>query len=189
MAGIKVCLVTIILTVLYLISTVLLSNLLFPDKSGGSLIKVNLGDKNEIIGSKLIGQQFTSNIYFHGRPSLTKYKNNISGNSNFPYYSDVLKEAIRKNYLEHIQKNKTEPDLNLITESASGLDPHITYEGALSQLDRVSDSTGIDKEDLIKIIRKNAKPRIFNLLGQNIVTVLELNSEIKKIYAKTPRPR
>lgn len=182
MKGLKVCIILIILTLAYLASTVLLSNLFFHKKSTGSLVKSN----DTIIGSKLIGQEFKSNYYFHGRPSFYNYKSNISGNSNLPYYSESLLTEIISNYNKFKKLNpNAKTELSLIAQSASGLDPHITYNAALSQIERISIANGVKKEILLEILNKKAKPSIFGLLGEKIVNVLELNIELKKLYAKT----
>ena len=186
MMALRVCLITIIFTVIYIVSSVLLSNILFLRKSNGSLIKID----RKIIGSKLIGQEFKSSKYFHTRPSFNNYQNNISGSSNYAYYSKTLKESVLENYIKFMLLNHDKnPDLNIITESASGLDPHITLEGALSQINRISNVTGISSEEIIKIVRKKSRGHILGLFGQKIVNVLELNSELQTLYAKTPRPR
>lgn len=185
MSGIKVCIITIILTALYLVFSVLISNILFYNKANGSLIKYN----SHIVGSNLLGQSFKSNIYFQGRPSANNYKNDISGSSNFSYYSKVLQKQSLNKYDHFLTVNyNIKPDLNLITESASGLDPHITYEGAISQAERISKATGISKENIIHIINKISKPKIGKLFGERILNVLEANLEIKKeLHAKAPR--
>ena len=184
MTGIRVCLISIILTIVYVFATVTLSNLLFHNSSNGSLIKIN----NKVIGSKILGQEFKSNKYFHGRPSLYLYRNNISGNSNFPYYSKELKQYVLSSHSEFSRLNhNATPDLNLITESASGLDPHITFNGAISQVNRIVNSSQINREKIIKIVRGKSTPRILGLFGEKIVNVLELNLELKKLYAKTTR--
>lgn len=181
MTGIKVCIVTIIFTAIYLILSVFLSNLLFFHKSNGCLIKVN----DKIVGSRLLGQEFKNPKYFNLRPSLNSYKNNISGCSNFPYYSNELKAHTEKQYTTFKNLNHgAEPDLNLISESASGLDPHITYSGAISQVNRVSKASGINNNEIIKIIKRHSKPRIFGLFGEKIINILELNLELSKIYAQ-----
>lgn len=181
MAGIKICIVTMILTVMYIFFTVLLSNLFFYNKANGSLIKIN----NKIIGSRLIGQEFKNSIYFHGRFSLNNYKNDISGNSNFPYYSEESATKLKHVYHDYLIKNYgTKPDLNLITESASGLDPHITYNGAIAQLDRISHTGGLTKDKIIELINKKSKGYIFGLLGEKIINVLELNIELSNHYDK-----
>ncbi len=184
MTGIRVCIVTTILTIVYVALSVATTNLLLHNKSVGSLIKLD----GKIIGSKLIGQNFKTNIFFHGRPSLNNYNGGLSGNSELSYFSNERNENISSNYKRFKTQNQNqEPDLNLITESASGLDPHITYNGALSQIDKITQSTNIDRKDLLKIINKKAKPRAFGLYGEKIINVLELNLELKKIYAKTSR--
>ena len=186
MTGIRVCLVSIILTIIYVLVTVSLSNLLFYNSSNGSLIKIN----NKIIGSRILGQEFKNNKYFHGRPSLYSYKNDISGNSNFPYYSKELKHHILSNYSDFSKLNhNTTPDLNLITESASGLDPDITYSAAICQVNRIKDLSGISKETIVKLIQKKSRSRILGLFGEKTVNVLELNLELNKPYAKATRSR
>ena len=174
MTSFKICLVAIFLTIFYLLASVLFSNIFLFKQSNGSLIKL----EKKIIGSKLIGQNFINPSYFHPRPSISNYKNDISGNSNFPFYSTALKENISANYTHAKNTNHNEPDLNLITGSASGLDPHITYNGALTQIERISQSSTISKEDLIKILNKTAKRRILGIFGEKIVNVLELNLKI-----------
>ena len=182
MTGLKVCIMTILLTLIYLTSSVFVSTIIFNHNATGSLIKSN----NKIIGSKLIGQEFTSPLYFHNRPSINNYKNNISGNTNYGYYSKKLVDDIKRNYTNHKIKNfNATPDLNLISESASGLDPDITYEGALSQVERISKLSGTNKNELIKLLDKKAKPLACGILGQKIINVLELNLELKQTYAKT----
>lgn len=177
----RVCLITMILTAIYLSATVGISNLLFSYQANGSLIKQN----KITLGSKLIGQNFTNKRFFQGRISQNNYKNDLSGNSNYPYYSMELISSINRNLLEFKKVNKNGfPSLNLITESASGLDPDITYAGALNQLERISYSGRLKKNQIIQIIDFKARPRILGLFGEKIVNVLELNIELQKLYAK-----
>ena len=154
MVGIRVCLLTIFLTVVYVITTVLFCNLFFYVNANGSIIKI----KNKIVGSKIIGQQFTSSKHFHGRPSLYNYSGNISGNSNYPYYSDDLVKSTSLNYNRFSKINQNlNTGLNLITESASGLDPDITYQGALTQINRIATASKIKPQEIIDIINKRSK--------------------------------
>ena len=186
MIAIRVCLITIIFTAIYVVSSVLLSNIFFPKKSNGSLIKID----SKIVGSKLIGQGFKSNKYFHNRPSFNNYKNNISGSSNYPYSSKKLKESVLENHVKFMLLNHDKNlNLNIITESASGLDPHITLAGALSQINRISNATGISTKEITKIVENKSRGYILGLFGQKITNVLELNLELQKLYAKTPRSR
>lgn len=178
MSALRVCIITILLTGIYLLISIVVSNVLFFGKANGSLLKVN----NKIAGSKIIGQNFKSNKYFHGRPSLYNYKNNISGCSNFLYFSSDLIKKTKENYNSFLHINLNEkPDLNIITESASGLDPHITYESALSQIKRISRERNVDGMIIKSIVDKKSKPRILNLVGNKIVNVLELNLELEKL--------
>ena len=186
MTGVKVCIIAMLLTAFYLITSVLVSNIFFYNNSTGSLIKLN----KKTVGSKLIGQEFKNKIYFHGRPSLFNYNNSISGNSNFPFYSTKLRKTIIDNYNDHLKNNyNNKPDINLISESGSGLDPDITYEGALSQIDRIATNAGIKKEKLKELLEKKAKPHILGIFGKKIVNVLELNLGLNEIYAKASRSR
>lgn len=182
MIGLRICLVTMMLTALYLFISVEISCLTFNSKANGSLIKT----KNKVVGSKLIGQTFTSPNHFHGRPSSVHYRNDASGNSNFPYYSKELKDFISiesNNYLKTNEKQA--PDLNSISESASGLDPHITKKNALSQISRISKNTKIDEKELHDLVNK--KLQINGLSREEIVNTLELNIELEKLNAKKIR--
>ena len=179
MIALRVIFITIVLTLLYLFSSVLLTNILCNYNANGSLIKLN----NKIIGSKLIGQSFKSNKYFHNRPSLNDYRNDISGCSNYPYSSEELINAIKKHYKDFLSFTENEkPDLAQIAESASGLDPDITYEGALSQVKRLSKETGLSTSAIKDIINKKSKSIVFGIVGQKILNVLELNLELENKY-------
>ncbi len=184
MVAVRVCFVTIILTILYLLGSVLIATLIFNYNSTGSLVYLD----KKIIGSKLIGQDFKDKFFFHNRPSQANYKNDISGNSNYPYYSKKLLKTISDNYNSYKNENfGNEPDLNILTESASGLDPDITYEAAISQSKRIAKLSRLSEEQIVSLIKKKASPLVLGLFGQKIVNVLELNIELKQIYAKTRR--
>lgn len=165
-------------TVIYISISVLFCNLLFNKRANGSLIKIN----ENIIGLKNIGQEFTDNKYFHGRPSLNHYNNSNDGNSNLPYISTELKKTIEEN-----SKSINKTDLNLISESASGLDPHITLNSAIIQIPRISQYSGIKETELLAIVEKSATPRIFGLFGENFVNVLELNLKLRELYGTKNR--
>lgn len=177
MTSIKLCIITITLSTVYIFSTCIITSILFKSKSEGSIIWLD----GKPIGSKLIGQNFRNNIYFYGRPSRNNHDTTLSGCSNFPYFSTDLVKNIKNNYTTFLNKHNNENiDLNLISESGSGLDPHITLAGAKSQIKRVSKYTSIPIEKLDEIVKKNAKPRILGLFGEKIVNVLELNIAVYK---------
>lgn len=186
MTSLKVCFITFILTLFYLICSVFISNILFYYQSNGSLIKTG----HKITGSKLIGQEFKNRSYFQNRPSANNYRNNISGCSNFSFYSEELQSFIKTTYENFKSTNNNKfLDLNLISESASGIDPHITDNGAISQIERVSITTGLSKEEIMKLIEKASRRRICGLFGEKIVNVLELNLKLRDLYAKKSRTR
>ena len=178
MCTIKLCFITILLVVAYLCTSTILSNLLFHSNAQGSLILVN----KKCLGSKIIGQNFTKDYHFHGRPSLYNYRSDLSGNSNSAYYSNELKTITKLRKSEFKERNSgNEPTLNIIAESASGLDPHITEESALKQAKRIANKTNIDLNTLIKIIKEKSRPRIVNLFGERIINVLELNLKVSNL--------
>jgi K+-transporting ATPase ATPase C chain len=156
------------------------SSILFNQHSNGSIITKN----GKIVGSRLIGQEFTSNNHLHSRPSANNYKNNFSGNSNYAYKSEDLRTYIKNKYNNFKTINNNSGDLNILSESASGLDPHITYEGATAQIKRISSSSKISENEVRGLIDKHAKPRIIGLFGEKIINVVELNLDLNKLSNK-----
>ena len=151
------------------------------DKADGSLI---FDENNKVIGSELIGQSFTDPKYFHGRTSSIEYDSAGSGSNNYaPSNTDMMERT--KQAVEQWKKNNPntpvdEVPIDLITNSGSGLDPHISPEAALAQVKRVSEQTGIDKEKLKELIDKNTQGRELGLFGEERVNVLKLNLDLKK---------
>ena len=172
--------VMIVISVAYIAGSVLICNLILKERSNGSLIQIN----GNIIGSKYIGQEFTNNSFFHSRPSLNHYKNNISGNSNQAYDSSDLQSTIISNHkrIKEVNNGTNNIDLNLISESASGLDPHITLNSAITQIPRIAKYSGIKEAELLNIVEKKAVPRIFGLFGEKLVNVLKLNLTLREQY-------
>lgn len=157
---------------------------LFPHQANGSLIEHN----NRIIGSELIGQQFDDPGLFHGRPSTVDYNINVeepkSGSSNLATFgssksSKELKEIINERILKLIEENPAmtgvEVPEELYTSSASGLDPHISVEGALYQTARISDITGIHNGILQELVLQNTE---YSPLAGEQVNVLKLNIDL-----------
>lgn len=184
MIGFRVCLITILLTALYLLISVGTTTIFINHKSNGSTITTD----EKIVGSTLIGQRFNNKIYFHSRPSANNYRNDFSGNSNLAYKSNEIKEYTEKTKLEFNQRNQNNAqDLNIISESASGLDPHITTEGALAQVKRVSKNSMLTEEQIKTLISNNSKPRIAGIFGEKIVNVLELNLDVNKLSTENAK--
>ncbi|HDX9589300.1 TPA: K(+)-transporting ATPase subunit C [Bacillus pseudomycoides] len=151
------------------------------DNADGSLI---YNDKNEVIGSKLIGQNFTDPRYFHGRVSSIEYKAEASGSNNYaPSNPDLVKrvEESVDNWKKENTVPVTEVPMDLVTNSGSGLDPDISPQAAYVQVDRISKITNIPKEKIDKLIESQTEGKALGLFGEDRVNVLKLNVELQKM--------
>ncbi|TDQ40496.1 potassium-transporting ATPase subunit KdpC [Aureibacillus halotolerans] len=155
---------------------------LFHKKAEGQLI---YNEEGNVIGSALIGQQFTEPGYFHGRPSSIEYNAGSSGSPNFAPSNPALVERINASIEQWEQENPNVPiedvPQELLTNSASGLDPHISEASALVQVPRVSEATGLSEETLQELITANTQGPSLGLFGEAGVNVLELNIDIKAL--------
>ena len=152
-------------------------------QANGSLIYVN----DKVVGSKLIGQEFTSDMFFHGRPSTINYNTTTTESTTFETGSTAdsansskLTSSVESRINKFLTENPTVARHNLpailFTDSASGLDPDITLQGAEVQIDRVSKATGISRVDLIKYI--NESKESVSPSGETLINVLQLNIKI-----------
>ncbi|RWS40272.1 K(+)-transporting ATPase subunit C [Bacillus mycoides] len=152
------------------------------DNADGSLI---YNDKDEVIGSKLIGQNFTDPRYFHGRVSSIEYKAEASGSNNYAPSDPDLAKRVEKSIADWKEQNPTVPvtevPIDLVTNSGSGLDPDITPQAALVQVDRISKITNIPKETLNQLIKEQTEGAALGLFGENRINVLKLNLELQKL--------
>jgi K+-transporting ATPase ATPase C chain len=177
-------LMTILMGIIYPLFMTGVAQLIYPSKANGSLI---LKD-GKIIGSELIGQKFDSSIYFWSRPSAIGYNPIPSGASNYGPTSDTLKKqvGVRRDLFG---KMNSIPDVltipkEMIFASGSGLDPHISPEAALMQVDRISQSRHFDntrKEKLLKAIKDITESPQYLFLGEERINILILNLELDKI--------
>lgn len=178
--GLRVLLISILLTsVLYVLATTGIGNLAWRGPARGNLVKLN----SEAIGSKLIGQSFSSEKYFHPRPSSKDYDAMDSGSANLSPENEKLARRADE-VLERLTEDGIKPEdvpVSFVTESGSALDPHIVPESAYLQVPRVSEATGIDSEKLKELIREFTRGKFIGLYGQKRVNVLTLNMEIEKI--------
>ncbi|HEK9101808.1 K(+)-transporting ATPase subunit C [Bacillus pfraonensis] len=151
------------------------------DNADGSLIY----DKGKVIGSKLIGQEFKSPKYFQGRISSIEYKAEGSGSNNYaPSNPELLQrteQSIEKWKKDNPSVPVTEVPMDLITNSASGLDPDISPKSAYAQVDRVAKETQISKDKLKDMIASHTEGRALGLYGEERVNVLKLNIEVQKL--------
>ncbi|QOV23270.1 K(+)-transporting ATPase subunit C [Anabaenopsis elenkinii] len=164
--------------IIYPLGILLIGQALFPFQANGSVM-VNLD--NQVIGSALIGQTFTSDRYFHGRPSAVRYSEGkqasptgISGASNFAPSNPALLERIVEE-ANQLQEQNIEPLGDLIYASGSGLDPHISLRSARQQLSRVARARDVGENDIIPLINKYTDGRFLRTFGEPGVNVLRLN--------------
>jgi K+-transporting ATPase ATPase C chain len=154
------------------------SQALFHDKANGSLIV----DKDGAVrGSKLLGQSFTADKYFHPRPSAAGngYDAASSGGSNLGPTSQKLNDAIKERIDAYRKENGLSADQSVpadaVTASGSGLDPHISLQNAQLQLPRVAKARGLSEEKVRELIQRHTDARDLGVLGDPGVNVLQLN--------------
>ncbi|MGB8840276.1 MAG: K(+)-transporting ATPase subunit C [Aliidongia sp.] len=162
-----------------------LARLFFPHQAEGSLIVKD----GKVIGSELIGQNFTQPQYFHGRPSATTdtdpndatktipvpYKADASNGSNLGPTSQALIDRVKADTATLQAENHALVPVDLVTSSASGLDPDITPAAAEFQIGRVAKARGLPADAIRQIVAQNIEARTFGVLGEPRVNVLKLN--------------
>ena len=168
----------------YPLLTTLVANLLFPYQAQGSLIERN----GEVVGSELIGQQFTSPRYFHPRPSATlttdgakpdPYNAAFSLGSNLGPTNKALISEVRERAKAYREENGLPSDakvpVDAVTASGSGLDPDISVANADLQARRVAEERGMQEGEVRRLVEENTEGRQLGFLGEPRVNVLELN--------------
>ncbi len=170
---------TILLGLIYPLVITGISQLAFPDQANGNLIKVN----GTVAGSILIGQEFTSPQYFHGRPSAIDYNSSSSSGSNLGPTNQKLVDNVNQN-IENIRtENSLQPNdpipADLVETSASGLEGYIYVDSAMIQVHRIASARNINESMVIKII-EDYKEIPFGS-GSPIVNVLKLNIALDKL--------
>jgi len=168
------------------------AGVLFPHQASGSLIVEN----GTVVGSELIGQNFTDERYFHGRPSVTlgpdpadpsktttiPYNAMNSMGSNAGPGNAAMIERVKADLERLKAENPSQPvPIELVTTTGSGLDPHISPEAALFQVPRVAKARGVSEHQLKELITEHTRGRIMGLLGEPVVNVLALNRALDAI--------
>ena len=169
---------TLLLGLAYPLSMAGVAQVVFPDKAGGSLIRNSEG---EVIGSELIGQDFSDPKYFWGRPSAAGegYDATASSGSNLGPTSQKLRDLAEERATAlrqpHGLPDDAEVPAELVTASASGLDPHISPEAARFQAERVAAARGLSVDEVLGRIDEHTEGRMLGLVGDEKVNVVELN--------------
>ncbi len=165
---------TLLLGVAYPLVVTGLAQVLFPDKANGQLIARG----GKIIGSRIIGQAFSSPGYFRSRPSAagTGYDAANSAGTNLGPTNKKLIDAVRVAVEAAKRENPSAPvPIDLVTSSASGLDPHISPVAALFQVPRVARERGVPEGGIGQLVQDHIQGRQLGFLGEPVVNVLELN--------------
>ena len=171
-------LMTVVLGVIYPLGMTGFAQVMFPEQANGSLIY----KQGAVVGSKLIGQNFSSDHYFHGRPSAAGadgYDAASSAGSNLGPTSKKLLSSIAERgeqiRLENGLADNAIVPSDLVTASGSGLDPHITFAAAQIQAQRVAKARNLTEEQTLALIEKNTENPQIGFLGKKSVNVVNLN--------------
>lgn len=175
---------TLLFGVAYPFAITILAQWMFADAANGSLVRHG----EQIVGSSLIGQHFTDPSMFWGRPSATAGSPNnalASGGSNLGTSHADLEQAVairaKRLRLAHPARAADPLPVDLLTASASGLDPHISPEAAYFQVERVAAARQVAPSKVAALVEQNVEQRTFGILGERRVNVLKLNLNLKRL--------
>ena len=183
---------TLITGLIYPLAMTGIAQVLFPKQAQGSLIERN----GTVVGSELIGQVFESDKYFHGRPSATTapdpndstktvpapYNAANSGGSNLGPSNKALIDRVQGDMEKLKQENSSEPvPADLVTTSASGLDPHISPDAAMFQVPRIAKARNLPEDRIRQLVADHTEGRFLGLLGEPRVNVLLLNLALDQL--------
>jgi potassium-transporting ATPase KdpC subunit len=171
---------TLVFGLIYPLCMTGLSQLIFPKQAAGSLIEKN----GRVIGSKLIGQSFTSEKYFHSRPSAAGngYDANASSPSNLAPTNQALVDRVKSDVAKLQQENPGAAiPADLVTASGSGLDPEISPAAADFQIPPIAKARGLSVDAVKALVLRHTQARTFGIFGEPRVNVLELNLDLDSL--------
>jgi K+-transporting ATPase ATPase C chain len=191
-----IVLMTLFTGIVYPFAITGVSQLLFPAQANGSLIEKD----GRVVGSALIGQTFTADKYFHGRPSATTatdpndasktisapYNAANSGGSNLGPTSQSLIDGVKAEATQLEAENNRPIPVDLVTASGSGLDPHITPAAARFQIPRVAKARNLSEAQLTGLVKRYTESRALGIFGEPVVNVLKLSLALDENAQKKP---
>lgn len=174
-------LMTIALGVIYPLVLTGGAQLLAGDRADGQFVRID----GEIVGSALLGQEFTGESYFHSRPSSVAYAGPLSSGSNLGPTNPDLITSVEEQVQVYRETNGLEAGVavpvDAVTSSASGFDPHISPANAVLQTARVATARGLDVDEVAAIVDEHTTRRTFGILGDDAVNVLEVNVALDEL--------
>jgi potassium-transporting ATPase KdpC subunit len=186
---------TIITGLIYPLAMTGIAGVVFPSRSQGSLVERD----GKVVGSELIGQVFTKDEYFHGRPSATvapdpndptknvdaPYNAANSGGSNLGPTNQALIDRVKGEVEKLKEENSSVPvPIDLVTTTGSGLDPHISPAAALFQVPRVAKARNMPEDRVRQLVQEQTEGRFLGLLGEPRVNVLALNLALDRAASR-----
>ncbi|MBZ5705635.1 MAG: potassium-transporting ATPase subunit KdpC [Acidobacteriia bacterium] len=175
---------TVLLGIIYPLVVTGLAQVLFPRQANGQLIKKD----GKVIGSRIIGQAFSGPGYFHSRPSAVGYDATNSNGSQLGPTNHQLIERVKGDVATLQAENPGQPvPIDLVTASASGLDPEISPAAAEFQVRRIARARGLSADEVRRLVQQHTQLRQFGFLGEPRVNVLELNLSLDAIRSGASR--